>query len=33
VENFVTVAVDGKTIHIQAFDITGQKIDDVEIKH
>ena len=33
VENFVTVAVDGKTIHIQAFDITGQKIDEVEIKH
>jgi len=25
--------VDGKTIHIQAFDITGQKIDEVEIKH
>jgi hypothetical protein len=33
VENFVTVAVDGKTIHIQAFDITGQKIDELEIKH
>jgi len=33
VENFVTVAVDGKNIHIQAYDIDGQKIDDVEIKH
>jgi hypothetical protein len=33
VENFVTVALDGKSIHIQALDIAGQKIDEVEIKH
>jgi len=33
VENFVTVAVDGKTIQIQAIDITGKKIDELEIRH
>jgi acid phosphatase type 7 len=33
VENFVTVAVDGKTVHMQAIDITGQKIEEFEIKH
>jgi hypothetical protein len=33
IENFVTVAVDGKTIHIEAIDIKGQKIEDFEIKH
>ncbi|HUI57105.1 MAG TPA: metallophosphoesterase [Bryobacteraceae bacterium] len=33
VENFVTVAVDGKAIRIQAIDITGKTIDELEIRH